>query len=191
MAAAQRAFLWAAAAAAVLTAATASPEEANCTKALRKICSSTLYPSLCFSSLRLHACADPLRLAHVAANVSIAHVSVLYSHVSALAAADGRAAAALADCEESLGDAVELSQQAAAEVALLRAARGADVAWHVSNAQTWLSAALTNEDTCADGVATWAGGRAVVRGVRRTRKYTSNALALVNRLVGARRRRRR
>lgn len=76
------------------------------------------------------------------------------------------------------------------EIGKLEAAVGPEVAWRVSNAQTWMSAALTDEFTCEDGFE-GVGGEGegervkveVRRGVRRVERYTSNALALVNRLV--------
>lgn len=64
---------------------------------------------------------------------------------------------------------------------------GPQVAWRVSNAQTWMSAALTNEETCTDGMEeVEAEGRVkadVVSRVGRAKQYTSNSLALVNSLV--------
>lgn len=56
--------------------------------------------------------------------------------------------------------------------------------WHLSNAETWVSAALTNEDTCLDG---FQGVDGVVkadvrRKISRVARVTSNALSLINRL---------
>ncbi|CAA6664808.1 unnamed protein product [Spirodela intermedia] len=180
-----------------------SPAGRNCTEFIRQSCSATRYPSLCYSSLAGYAGAvgeDPTQIAHFAANNSLAQVSSLSYHVlllyraAAAAGVDPRIAAALGDCAESLGDAAELTRQAAAELGLLAKAEGPELAWHVSNAQTWMSAALTNEDTCTDGfaataAAATAGGDVfmkadVARHVRRARRYTSIALALVNSLVG-------
>ncbi|MQL76962.1 hypothetical protein Taro_009367 [Colocasia esculenta] len=183
------------------------------TEFIRRSCSSTLYPSLCYTSLAGYASAiaqDPTLLARVAANVSLARVRSVTSHVSSLCRTasarrmDARTASALEDCEDSLGDATDLTKQAAAELGLLATAEGPEVAWRVSNAQTWMSAALTNEDTCTDGFAEVAPGTAasagvggaapgwavkadVCRRVRRAKQYTSNALALVNSLVGTNR----
>ena len=59
--------------------------------------------------------------------------------------------------------------------------------WEVSNAKTWLSAAMANEGTCADGLveagaaaASLPAGKEVTAGVAAVKQYTSNALALVN-----------
>lgn len=175
----------------------------NCTEFIRRSCSATLYPSLCYSSLAGYAGAfgeDPTQIAHFATNISLAQLRSLSYHVlllyraAAAAGVEPRTAAALGDCAESLGDAADLTRQAAAELSLLAKAEGPELVWHVSNAQTWMSAALTNEDTCTDGFAATAAAAAaggdvfmkadVARRVRRARRYTSIALALVNSLVG-------
>lgn len=59
-----------------------------------------------------------------------------------------------------------------------------DFVWHMSNVQTWVSPALTDENTCLDGF----GGRlmddrvkaAIRRRIPHVAQITSNALALVN-----------
>ncbi|CAN0891572.1 21 kDa protein [Linum grandiflorum] len=61
--------------------------------------------------------------------------------------------------------------------------------WHLSNIETWVSAALTDENTCVDGFGgkvmdagkSAAAMKEVVRGkVEKIVHLTSNALALVN-----------
>nr|CAD1832579.1 unnamed protein product [Ananas comosus var. bracteatus] len=142
---------------------------------------------------------EPVALARLAANVTAARLRALSARVAALrrrrAAPPPREAAALRDCCESAGDAADLARRAGAELARLdagaaAAAAGSGAAWRVANAQTWLSAALTNEDTCADGFDAVAPGPGSAKGevlarVRRVKQYTSNALALVNTLVAA------
>ncbi|MQL76967.1 hypothetical protein Taro_009359 [Colocasia esculenta] len=164
------------------------------TEFIRRSCSSTLYSSLCYTSLVPYANAvarDPIRLARVATNISLARVRSVSSHVSSLRGADARKVdartlSALEDCEETLGDAAGLTRQSVHELGLLPTSMDKKVAWRVSNVQTWMSAALTNEGTCMDGF-TGAGNSAVKADVRQlvrlAAKYTSNGLALVNRLV--------
>ena len=53
----------------------------------------------------------------------------------------------------------------------------------MSNVQTWMSAALTNEETCTDGFEDVADGAVkseVCDRAENVKKLTSNALALVN-----------
>ncbi|RZR81697.1 hypothetical protein BHM03_00007980 [Ensete ventricosum] len=173
-----------------------SPDE-NATEFIRARCVLTRYPDLCFMSLSSYASAvrrSPVQLARLATNVTHARLRALRAHVSALrragAGGPGREAAALRDCVEQLGDAADQVGRTAAELRGLEALVGMEVAWRVSNAQTWMSAALTNEDTCSDGFREVGGGGGtssirtdVCRRVGRVKQYTSNALALVNSLV--------
>ena len=58
--------------------------------------------------------------------------------------------------------------------------------FQMSNVQTWMSAALTDEDTCTDGFEDVANGSLksdVCDRVTKVHKITSNALALVNSYV--------
>lgn len=164
---------------------------------IRTSCSATLYPSLCIRSLSHYADAvqcNPVALARAAANVSLARVrslSFLIANLTRTSTSAARVAAALHDCKDSLEDATDQIQQSADEIGLLEAAGGQEVAWRVSNVQTWMSAALTNEDTCEDGFRGVRGSASPVKldvcwRVRRAKRYTSNALALVNGLVAKR-----
>ncbi|WOL14198.1 hypothetical protein Cni_G22978 [Canna indica] len=170
----------------------------NATEFVRAHCGCTRYPDLCFASLSAYADAvrrNPVLLARVASNVTLARLRALRAHVSALrragAAATGREAAALRDCADALGDAADQVGRTTAELRGLEALAGMEVAWRVSNALTWMSAALTNEDTCSDGFGEVPSAGAadadlksdMCRRVRRVKQYTSNALALVSGLV--------
>ncbi|WOL09354.1 21 kDa protein-like [Canna indica] len=163
---------------------------------IRAQCGATRYPDLCFTSLSGYASAvqhSPLQLACAAANVTLSRLRSLRAHVSALRSsgtgAGSEAAAALSDCEETLDAAGSLVSRSAGELRGLESLQGSEAAWRVSNAQTWMSAAMTNEDTCADGLESVSGGdvKVDVSGqVRGVKQFTSNALALVNRLAGGR-----
>ncbi|TVU31277.1 hypothetical protein EJB05_22958, partial [Eragrostis curvula] len=109
---------------------------------------------------------------------------------------------ALHDCASTISSAANLARQSSTELAGLdaddagssssstSAAGGSSSSsrrarWSVSNAKTWLSAAITNEGTCADGIEE-AGirespsGKEVDAGVASVKQHTSIALALVN-----------
>lgn len=80
-----------------------------------------------------------------------------------------------------------------AELEKVRGANETEAMWSVSNVQTWMSAALTDEETCTDGLKEADGGVRRRRGVvvkvgsrvGVAKEFTSNALALVNKLVAA------
>ncbi|URE44121.1 PMEI [Musa troglodytarum] len=173
-----------------------SPDE-NATEFIRARCGGTRYPDLCYTSLSGYAAAvhhSPLKLARVATNVTLARLRALCSHVSALrrARGAGHVAAALRDCADELGDAAYQVGRTATELRGLESVEEPEVAWRVSSAQTWMSAALTYEGTCSDGFQNVdSGGTSsveadVCRRVGKVKQYTSNALALVNGLVDGR-----
>lgn len=88
------------------------------------------------------------------------------------------------DCIENMGDTVDTLSHSVRELGQVGRQ---DFVWHMSNVQTWVSAALTDENTCLDGFS----GRfmdgnvkaAIRRRVVNVAQVTSNALALVNRFA--------
>ncbi|XP_074588752.1 21 kDa protein-like [Curcuma longa] len=179
------------------------------TQFIRSRCNLTHYPDLCFASLSSYAAAvsgSLPELARVAANLTLARIRTFRTYVSALRraggdAALGRTAAALRDCAEQLGDAADQVCRTSNELRGVEALVGMEVSWRVSNAQTWMSAALTYEESCSDGFHEVAAASSVGSGggdsgidvktdicrrVMRVKQYTSNALALVNSLVDGR-----
>ncbi|KAL6623247.1 hypothetical protein ACP70R_033126 [Stipagrostis hirtigluma subsp. patula] len=174
---------------------------------LRDRCATTLYPALCYDSLLPYADTfqtSYVRLAAVAANVTgtrlcslAARIKDLVGHGSVSDAGGGgrpSETSALRDCESTISDAANLAKQSSAELSRLDGANETATAaggsssqrrWAVSNAKTWLSAAMTNEGTCADGLEEAGAeetpaGKEVNDGVASVKQYTSNALALVN-----------
>ena len=98
------------------------------------------------------------------------------------------AAGPVRDCLENLADSVGHLRDAAQEMGGAGMSRAGTPAfkWHLSNVQTWCSAALTDENTCLDGLSSLAvdaGTRAAIRGkVVEVAQVTSNALDLVNKV---------
>ncbi|TKY53336.1 21 kDa protein [Spatholobus suberectus] len=91
------------------------------------------------------------------------------------------------DCIELMDDSVDRLSQSIRELGLLGKAEGKDFAWHMSNVQTWVSAAMTNQKTCldeVDGPHVDANLKDAIRPrVVDVSQVTSNALALVNRFA--------
>ena len=157
---------------------------------IRTSCNVTLYPNVCYTSLSGYANAvkkDLAQLAQVAITVSLSKARRMANYVSnisrqAEAGADCRAATALHDCFSLFGDAVEQMSDSLKQMLRLRA--GAEsFRFKMSNVQTWMSAALTNEDTCTDGFEDVRNGSVktdVCDRAVKVRQVTSNALALVN-----------
>ncbi|KAL1568599.1 pectinesterase inhibitor 11-like [Salvia divinorum] len=158
---------------------------------IRTNCESTQYPKLCYQSLNGYANVvqqDPARLAAVAIGVSLARatmMSVYVANLSRQAEAEPRATSALRDCFSVFRDAVGQMRGSVKQMRQLSGA-GEELRFQMSNVQTWMSAALTNEDTCTDGFegVTDAALKADVCGrAVDVKEITSNALALVNRFV--------
>ncbi|XP_020095080.1 21 kDa protein-like [Ananas comosus] len=99
-------------------------------------------------------------------------------------------AAAVRDCVDMLGDAADELRESAEEMERMKEGRGSGTQeaerFEISNVQTWVSAALTNDDTCLEGF----GGdlpssvSELVRSqVVNVAQLTSNALFFINKLA--------
>lgn len=159
---------------------------------VRRACTSTTYPDLCFSSLSSYSSSinsSPMLLAHTALSVSIdgaRSASTAMKSMSAAAAGgqrmSPREAEAMSDCVENVGDSINELRDSLSEMRDLRG--GKEMGYRINSIQTWVSAALTDEDSCMDGF----GGKVMdgsiktaVRGrVVNLAHLTSNALALIN-----------
>ncbi|KAL3838862.1 hypothetical protein ACJIZ3_023453 [Penstemon smallii] len=154
---------------------------------IKTSCSTTTYPTLCYSSLSSQASAiqqDPKLLAHAALSVSLDTASSTSVNIVKLSRAAGmtaREVGAMRDCVEELSDSVDQLRRSMAEMSQIRSS---NFGLMMNDIQTWISAALTDEDTCADGFA----GKVMNGGVKTAVRQqilnivhiTSNALALVN-----------
>ncbi|MQM22911.1 hypothetical protein Taro_055970 [Colocasia esculenta] len=165
---------------------------------IRSNCRCTQYPALCERSLSGFAGTirhSRRQLAHAALAVSLDRARSASTFVGRLAASMGgsakrgfrsREAGAVRDCIENVADSVDRLRRSAAELGRMGRARSPGFAWHLSNVQTWVSAALTDETTCLDGFSGH-GVDPVLRAAIRRRilgvaQVTSNALALINRI---------
>ncbi|XP_066378200.1 21 kDa protein-like [Miscanthus floridulus] len=194
----------AAAAAAFLAVAAASPVASDF---IRRSCRATQYPSVCEQSLASYGGSPPPRspreLARAALSVSADRARAASAYVGRLCGGSGAgakgakkgsgsrpaaAAGPVRDCLENLADSVGHLRDAAQEMGGAGMSRSGTPAfkWHLSNVQTWCSAALTDENTCLDGLSSRgvdAATRAAIRGkVVEVAQVTSNALALVNKV---------
>ncbi|OIW10071.1 hypothetical protein TanjilG_32811 [Lupinus angustifolius] len=176
-----------------LNAAVAADYYGGSTDFIRSSCNTTLYPDICFTSLSRYANAvqqNPGQLARVAISVTLSKVHRVASYVSNLTreadySADTRAASAIHDCFTNLDDAVDQIRGSLKQIRQIGAvgAGAGSFLFQMSNVQTWMSAALTDEETCTDGfqdVDDCKVKTQVCDRVSNVKKFTSNALALVN-----------
>ncbi|XP_010550578.1 PREDICTED: 21 kDa protein-like [Tarenaya hassleriana] len=154
-------------------------------------CKATTYPAQCVRSLSVYANAiqtSPQRLAETALTLSLNRALSTKTFVSRLTRFKGikpRQYQAIKDCVEEIGDTVDRLTKSVQEFKLCNRARGGNSFWyHMSNVQTWTSAALTDETTCSDGFAGRVMDGRIKSSVRaqivNMGRETSNALALIN-----------
>ncbi|XP_062092145.1 21 kDa protein-like [Humulus lupulus] len=170
-------------------AAGARPVSKISTEFIRTSCSQTTYPKLCFSSLSIHAQkiqTSPHLLAGTALNVTLSQAKATTTMMSRLSLSHGlrpREVSAMKDCVEELSETVDELRRSIGEMSELKG--HVDFKLMINDIQTWVSAALTDENTCSDG---FQGKKmngnlkTVVRGrIVNVAQLTSNALALINR----------
>ncbi|CAK8575472.1 unnamed protein product [Lathyrus sativus] len=157
---------------------------------IRNSCSSTTYPRLCYASLVKHVNfiqSNRVLLTSTALNVTLASAKSTSAFMSTLSRSRGlkpREAAAIEDCVEVLSDSLEELRRSIGEMSRLRASNFEPT---ISDVQTWVSAALTDQSTCTDGLQEINAKdniQTIVRGkIVQVAQLTSNALALINKLA--------
>ncbi|KAI4327087.1 hypothetical protein L6164_019588 [Bauhinia variegata] len=177
----------------ILTAEAGTGMRSNPIEFIKSSCRATRYPVLCAESLSGYARVigrSDRQLAITALSVSISRTRSCAAFVKKMAKVRGiksREYNAVQDCIENMGDSVDRLSESVKELGRTGRAVGEDFVWHMSNVQTWVSAALTDQTTCLDGFATPRMDGYVKASIRRrvlgVSQLTSNALALVNRFA--------
>ncbi|KAK7259803.1 hypothetical protein RIF29_25418 [Crotalaria pallida] len=156
---------------------------------IKSSCSTTQYPTLCVQSLSVYASTiqqDPHQLVQTALSVSLNSTQSTKAFVTKCNKFRGlkpREYAALHDCAEEISDSVDRLSKSLKELKLCEV-KGEDFRWHISNVETWVSSALTDESTCGDGFAGNALNGKIKNAIRarmvNVAQVTSNALSLIN-----------
>uniref|UniRef100_A0A5B7C0H6 Pectinesterase inhibitor domain-containing protein n=1 Tax=Davidia involucrata TaxID=16924 RepID=A0A5B7C0H6_DAVIN len=151
---------------------------------VRSSCVHASYPNICLRTLSSYVgpAKTPRDVAQAAVKVSICRARKVSGYLAGLGSGSSkRERAALVDCVDQIADSVDELSDTLSELKHLR--RGT-FRWQMSNAETWVSAALTNEETCLDGYREVDGKvrSDVKRKIRNVARVTSNALYLINRL---------
>ena len=153
-------------------------------------CNVTTYPSVCLTSLLPYASAvksDPVRLVKQALSVTLNASSTTRSTISKLAKAKNITkgdAAVLKDCIVDIQDSISEIKDSLKAISSLNSS--ADKKFVLSNAETWTSAALTDEYSCTDGMEDEEVSPAVKKKIKTSvfsiARLSSNALYLINHL---------
>ncbi|XP_061365531.1 pectinesterase inhibitor 6-like [Gastrolobium bilobum] len=155
---------------------------------VRDACSVTRYQDLCIHSLAHFsntAGRSPSKWARAGVSVTIGEVKNVLTYVTKLkrnGSMKGRNRVALSDCVETFGDALDELHRS---LGVLRRLSKSTFSTQMGDLNTWISAALTDEDTCLDGFQgkTQRQIKLLQNRVQNVSYITSNALALVNKLA--------
>ncbi|KAK9724482.1 hypothetical protein RND81_05G075900 [Saponaria officinalis] len=151
---------------------------------IRVSCKTTEYPTLCYSTLSKYATTiktspslltkTALLVTHDAAQNASSFMSNYLDDKKTSPTDDGP----MKDCKELLGDAIEELTKSIVEMDKIKDYK--NFQFHMSNVETWVSAALTDASTCIDGFE----GKNVKTMVKKVmddlEERTSNALCIVN-----------
>ncbi|MED6132527.1 hypothetical protein PIB30_019855 [Stylosanthes scabra] len=155
---------------------------------IKSSCSTTRFPSVCVESLSVYANSiqqDPHELAQTALSLSLNRSESTRAFVTKCNKLRGlkpREYAALKDCAEEISDSCDRLSKSLKELKLCKV-KGEDFRWHISNVETWVSSALTDDSTCGDGFSGNALSGKMKDSIRGTMvnlaQVTSNALSLI------------
>lgn len=157
---------------------------------VREACSVTRYHDLCMHSLASFshtAGRSPSKWARAGVSVTIGEAKNASQYLNKLKKdriMRGRNRIALSDCIECFQDAMDNLHKS---LGILRKLDATNFDTQMGDLTTWLSAALTDEDTCLDGFEDQSSKQVKMlqNQVSRVTYITSNALALVNKLAAA------
>ncbi|KAI3987998.1 hypothetical protein MKX01_032192 [Papaver californicum] len=144
---------------------------------VRSSCIHANYPDLCLRTLTSF-----MGQANTPNDVAKAAVTIFQKKRNGSGGGSKRENGALTDCIEEMTDSVEQLKKTLSELQHLRSRT---FRWQLSNVQTWVSAALTYEDTCLDGFKTVDSDinkDEIKKKINNLARITSNALYLINRL---------
>ncbi|XP_074293626.1 21 kDa protein-like [Silene latifolia] len=172
-----------------------SKSNAKYTSFIKTACNTTTYPTLCLKTCLPYAstiAGDSHKLAISALTATLIATKSSASAVTKLSLLKNLGmydANVVRDCFENIGDSVDDLKQSIEEMKDLEGSNNYnsnDVKFKVSNIQTWMSAAITNESTCMDGIKEGKVSPFVKDMIRKcilgVAKLTSNALSLCNHL---------
>ncbi|KAM0027958.1 putative pectinesterase [Helianthus debilis subsp. tardiflorus] len=157
---------------------------------VKDACSVTRYQNLCIHSLSSFsntAKRDPSKWARAGISVTIGVTKNTTRYLISLKKKNtmkGRNRVAVLDCVEEFQDALDNLHKS---LGVLRHINGELFDAQMEDVTTWISSAITDEDTCLDGFEGQKGKaiKKLASKVTKVSYFTSNALALVTKLASA------
>ncbi|KAG0503815.1 hypothetical protein HPP92_003887 [Vanilla planifolia] len=170
---------------------TTSPSSASpvsLSSSIKAVCSVTRYPDSCFTSLSTAASNsssisnDPSSLFNLSLAVASRSVSQLSSFLSTfqIPSSDKRLQAAVRDCKELFDEAVDRFTESSSTL------ESGKIEDRIGDLRTWLSAAVTDQETCLDGFESTTGGfrEKLEAAMVNSSQFTSNCLAIATGIMG-------
>ncbi|GFQ04105.1 probable pectinesterase/pectinesterase inhibitor 58 [Phtheirospermum japonicum] len=168
-------------AAILLVVAVLADGDSSSSSAVETICSLTDYKETCEKSLANTNTSDPRELIEVAFKAAIDHIAgaVKDSDLIKEATKDQSTRDAFNVCEEVLETAVDDLKRSADKISELDASKISDF---VEDLKTWLSAVITNQETCIDAFENTTGdtGEKMRTLLKTAKEMSSNGLAMVS-----------
>ncbi|PKU59425.1 pectinesterase 3-like [Dendrobium catenatum] len=166
----------------------------SASSSIKAICSVTRYPDSCFASLSSAVinsstvATDPAALFQLSLVVASRSISKLSSFLSTLKipTTDIRLQAAVNDCKELLGDAVDRLNDSAAVFTTAKPGEKIFSDIKISDLKTWLSSTITDQETCLDSFEGTTGGfrEKLEAAMVNSTQFASNSLAIVTGIMG-------
>ncbi|KAH6822155.1 hypothetical protein C2S53_002030 [Perilla frutescens var. hirtella] len=152
---------------------------------INKSCETTLYPKLCSKTLskyaeKINSSPKILAMTALAATFNATQLtSKILRNLTRSRALKPGESVALLECVEEVSDAAYELQKSMKE--LKEARKGPEFYRQMDDVQTWVSAALTDDDTCMDDFTTVGRVRILARGfVLTIARLTSISLTFIN-----------
>ncbi|KAJ0987457.1 hypothetical protein J5N97_005813 [Dioscorea zingiberensis] len=158
---------------------------------LKAVCDATRYPDSCFSSISskegANKTTDPLEIFKLSLEVAMDSLSNMSSWLDSYKShqKDKNIMAALDDCHELFGNAMDSLNDTLLSLQYLKINSKLSSSLLISDLQTWLSAAVTGQETCMDGFEELDGDtrQTVASAMVNSTQFTSNSLAIVAKVL--------
>ncbi|XP_011628481.1 pectinesterase 3 [Amborella trichopoda] len=157
-------------------------------KSIKAVCSVTKNPTSCFSSLSQAADPnqiDPEDIFKLSLKVSMNELEKASTIPAKLGEKvnDKRALAAIKDCSELIADAIDQLNNSLS--AMVDDSGHLKLAGKVEDLRTWLSAAITDQETCFDGFENVSGPylHQLQASLKNATEFTSNSLAIAGKIM--------
>ncbi|KAJ7978409.1 Pectinesterase [Quillaja saponaria] len=156
----------------------------NSAESIKAICKVTRFPDSCFTSISsLHSFPqklnDPEAILNLSLQVSINELSKLSSLFKTLGGSNSNKAA-LSDCQDQIDESLSRLNDS---VSAMKVGPGQKILTEakINDIQTWISSAMTDQETCLDGLEEMESTALVeVKSkMHKSREYTSNSLAII------------